>query len=102
MSRKGDRGTVPGRTRSVFHRRGGGPIRSAPTAFGNNGMDTAQDPLQLARTAVRAFDLDLLLRVLHEQLGQPSTLLTDEFKNGQSASSLKTEAIRTEHTYLLL
>lgn len=102
MSRKRNRGTVPRRARSVFHSRGCGRVRSPAAAFSNDGMDSAQDPLQLARAAVRTSYLDLLLRVPQEQLDQPLALLTGEFVNGQTISSLKTRAIECGHTCTIL
>jgi len=83
MSGKSNRRTGPGRARSVFHRRGGLPALRA--AFRNDRMDTADNPLQLPRPAVRASHVNLLFPLLHEQFHQPLALLTDEFIYGQVA-----------------
>jgi hypothetical protein len=81
MSGKGNGGAGPGRTRSVFHRRGGRP--ALRTAFRNDRIDTADNPLQLPRAAVRASQVNLLFPLLHEQFHQPLALLTDELIYGQ-------------------
>ena len=86
MSRQGNRGTVPGRTRSVLHRRGG-RARSLAGAIRDDRIDAAEDPLKLGRSTVRAFYLDLILCIPHEQFGQSSTLLAYELVYGQTVSS---------------
>ena len=112
MSRKGYGGTASSRTRSVFHRRGSGPVRPLATAFSYDRIDSAQNPLQFPRATVRAFHLYLLLRVPQEEFSQSLALLADELVDGQPVSSLlakppflnmhslKTKALSCRQTYL--
>lgn len=83
MSRQGNRGTAPGRTRSLLQ--GGG--RSLTGAIRDDRIDAAENPLKLGRSTVRAFHLDLILCIPHEQFGQSSTLLAYELVYGQTVSS---------------
>jgi hypothetical protein len=79
----------------MFHR-GGALVRDLTTAFSNQRMDSAQDPLQLARATIRTLDLDSLFCVPEEQLCQFLTSLADELVYGQTVSSLLSK-LRSEH-----